>query len=241
MTFTPRKTLAEQIAEHLRTQIIRSERMPGEKIQEERIAEQLGVSRSPVREALRILEKDRLVQVIPRHGARVTEMTASFVDCLYDIFGELYALGAKRFAENGAEEDRTNLRAVTERLEACAGRDDILGYYEAVMEYASVGRRGSKNPLLESMLIELDASMRRAEYASVSVQVGDLKKNAAFLKRITKYAANEGKGEMAAETVRAYFRKEKQFVVKNLEEHLNRKRKAAAEASKVSGMPFKKS
>jgi len=194
----------------------------------------LGVSRSPVREALRILEKDRLVQVIPRHGARVTEITASFVDCLYDIFGELYALGARRFAENGTEKDRTSLRAVTKKLEDCAERDDILGYYEAIMEYASVGRRGSKNPLLERMLIELDPSMRRAEYASVSVQVGDLKKNAAFFKRITKYAANERKGEMAAETVRAYFRKEKQFVLKNLEEHLNRKRIAAGETRRES-------
>ncbi len=85
--------------------IIRSELKPGEKIQEEKLAEELGVSRSPVRESLRILEKARLVEVVPRHGARVTEMTATFVEYLFDILGELYALGARRFAERSTEDD----------------------------------------------------------------------------------------------------------------------------------------
>ena len=56
MTFAPKETLAVQIAQYVSDKIIRSELKPGEKIQEEKLAEELGVSRSPVREALRILE-----------------------------------------------------------------------------------------------------------------------------------------------------------------------------------------
>ena len=73
MTFAPKETLAIQVAQYVSEKIIRSEFKPGEKIQEEKLAEELGVSRSPVRESLRILEKARLVEVVPRHGAHVTE------------------------------------------------------------------------------------------------------------------------------------------------------------------------
>jgi len=216
MILNVRQTLAVQIAQYLGDIIIRSELKPGEKIQQKRLAEELGVSRSPVREALRILEKEGLVQMIPRHGARVSEMTASFMECLFDILGELYALCARRFAENGTDEDRKRLHAALEKLKHSAKEADMLGYYRALMECRLVGLQGGKDPLLEQMLKDLEASTRRAEFEFMSIQVGDLKERVAFLEKITKYAAQEGNGEMAAETVRAFFRHEKEYVVENV-------------------------
>lgn len=241
MTFAPKETLAVQIAQYVSDKIIRFELNPGEKIQEERLAEELGVSRSPVREALRILEKDRLVEVVPRHGARVTEMSETFVDSLFDILGELYALGAKRFAERSTEEDRKRLYAAQEQLNRAAEEGDILGYYRAFLEYARAGMQGSKNPLLEEMVLgNLDTSMRRAEYAAVSIQVGNLKKNADFFKRITKYAAKEGNGEMAAKTVRAFFEHEKEYVLKNVKEKQRISENNSDQGKPAAGMSFKR-
>jgi DNA-binding GntR family transcriptional regulator len=223
VNFTPKETLAIQIAQHIAEKIIRSELQPGEKIHEERLAQELGVSRSPVREALRILQKDRLVEVVPRHGARVTEMSATFVEFFFDILGELYALGARRFAENSTEEDRKRLYAALDALDRAADEGDILGYYRAFVEYAAAGLQGAKNPLLEELLRrDLDASTRRAEFAAVSVQVADLKKNVDFFKNITRYSAIEPDGEMAARTVRDFFRHEKEFVLSSLKEKLRR-------------------
>jgi DNA-binding GntR family transcriptional regulator len=222
VAFELRDTLATSIAKHVSEKIIRSELEPGERIQEETIAEELGVSRIPIREAMRILERDRLVYLIPRRGVWVSEMTDDFVDCLFDILGELYALGARRFVESSDDEDIRRVYGALEKMEGCAKKGDTLGYYEAIMGYSSAGVLGSKSPLLEQLLKELEASMRRAEYASVSVQVGDLKKNVGFFKRIAKYA-QEGNGEMAAETVRAFFRHEKEFVMKNLREKPSRR------------------
>ncbi len=241
MTFAPKETLAVQIAQYVSDKIIRSELTPGEKIQEERLAEELGVSRSPVREALRILEKDRLVEVVPRHGARVTEMTASYVDSLFDILGELYALGARRFAERSTGDDRKKLQAAQKQLNQAAEEGDILGYYQAFLEYARAGMQGSKNPLLEEMVLgDLDTSMRRAEYAAVSVQVGNLKKNADRFKRITKYASEEGNGEMAAEAVRAFFQHEKEYVLRNIEEKQRRMEDNSGPEERTAGMSFKR-
>jgi len=223
VTFAPRETLAVQIAQYVSDKIIRSELKPGAKIQEERLAEELGVSRSPVREALRILEKDRLVEVVPRHGARVTELSGEFVEHLFDILSELYALGARRFAERSTEADQQRLHAAQEALEQAAAEGDILGYYQAFLEYSRAGLQGSKNPLLEEMLLgELDTSMRRAEYEAVSIQVGNLKKNADYFRKITKYSAQEGNGEMAAKAVRAFFDHEKEFVLRNIKKKRRR-------------------
>jgi hypothetical protein len=83
--------------------------------------------------------------------------------------------------------------------------------------------QGSKNLLLEEMLIgDLYASIRRAEFEAVSIQTGNLKKNADFFKRITRYAAKEGDGEMAAQTVRAFFQHEKDYVLRNVKEKQRR-------------------
>ena len=241
MTFAPKETLAVQIAQYVSDKIIRSELKPGEKIQEERLAEELGVSRSPIREALRILEKARLVEVVPRHGARVTEMSAAFVDYLFDILGELYALGARRFAERSTEDDRERLHDRQDKLNQAAEEGDILGYYQAFLEYSRAGLQGSKNPLLEEMLLgDLDASMRRAEYEAVSIQVGNLKKNADFFKRITKYAAKEGNGEMAANTVRAFFDHEKVYVLRNIKEKRRRTENNSGREKRTAEMSFKR-
>jgi len=66
MEFKPSKNLAEQIALYLGERIIRFELKPGERLIEEELARDLKVSRSPLREALRILEKKWLIDLIPR-------------------------------------------------------------------------------------------------------------------------------------------------------------------------------
>jgi DNA-binding GntR family transcriptional regulator len=72
MEFKPSKNLAEQIAQYLSDKIILFQLKPGERLIEEDLARDLGVSRSPLREALRILEKKWLVDLIPRREARVS-------------------------------------------------------------------------------------------------------------------------------------------------------------------------
>ena len=241
VAFAPKETLAVQIAQYVSDKIIRSELKPGEKIQEEKLAEELGVSRSPVREALRILEKDRLVEVVPRHGARVTEMSGEFVDHLFDILAELYALGARRFAERSTEADQQRLHSAQEALDQAAAEGDILGYYQAFLEYSHAGLQGAKNPLLEEMLLgELDTSMRRAEYEAVSIQVGNLKKNADFFKKITKYSAQEGNGEMAAKAVRAFFDHEKEYVLRNIKEKQRRTENNSDRKERTTEISFKR-
>ena len=84
MSFQNRKNLAQEIADHVSEKIIQMEIEPGERILEARIAQELNVSHSPVREAIRILERYRLVELSPRRGARVTDMSERHVGWMFD-------------------------------------------------------------------------------------------------------------------------------------------------------------
>jgi DNA-binding GntR family transcriptional regulator len=86
--------LTKSLIDHLRGKIIRGELAPGERINEAQIASDLGVSRSPLREALRVLENERLVASIPRKGSSVTDVSAKDLDEIYQMreMIECYAL-----------------------------------------------------------------------------------------------------------------------------------------------------
>src|SRR5688572_9744377 len=78
-------TLPEQIAERIFESIASGEYAPGDRIREETLAEQFEVSRGPVREALRILEKDSVVRILPNRGAHVTQLSIKEVDDIFEI------------------------------------------------------------------------------------------------------------------------------------------------------------
>ena len=207
--------LPDILTRDISEKIIRNEIKPGERIMEARIAEEMGVSRSPVREALRILEKNRLIELIPRKGARVTEITAQHIEWYYDIYEALYALAAKKAAENANEEDLKLMWIALDAIIVAAENGDVEAYYNGIFEYAAVGLQGAKNPLLEQLVIELWPSNRRIQFASLLRRVDDLKKNATFFQRVSDYVEKKD-GAKAEEVIRQYAHNEKAFALKLL-------------------------
>ncbi|MGE0624667.1 MAG: GntR family transcriptional regulator [Pseudomonadales bacterium] len=92
MNFEPATTLTEQIADHLGTEIISGRLKPATRIQELRVAGELGVSRGSVREALLILESRHLIEIVPRRGAVVSSLDGNEIADLCELFSELQSL-----------------------------------------------------------------------------------------------------------------------------------------------------
>jgi DNA-binding GntR family transcriptional regulator len=205
--------LPEQIAEYLREKIIRWEYAPGQRIAELSLAEELNVSRGPIREAFRILEKAMLLELTPRHGARVTELSPSFIEALYDLLTELYSFLVGKAAETRTEEDLPAIEEVIQRAEEAAKNSDPEGYYEACFQYSSVARRVVGNPLVDRVLNELEANFRRTTFAIFSRGIEDIKKNAKVLRRMTQHIKAQ-EARLAAETMRTYFLNEKNYAMK---------------------------
>ncbi|HEY5645856.1 MAG TPA: GntR family transcriptional regulator [Pseudomonadales bacterium] len=98
MNFEPATTLTEQIADHLGAEIIHGRLKPGTRIQELRVAGELGVSRGSVREALLILESRHLIDIVPRRGAVVSSFDSHEIADLSEVFAELQSLCFSKLA-----------------------------------------------------------------------------------------------------------------------------------------------
>ena len=94
------QSLAEQIAARLSERIVAGAYAPGQRIMEQAIAAEFAVSRGPVREALRLLEKDGLVTILARRGAQVTNLSIAEVREIFDIRAMLNGLRDRLIAED---------------------------------------------------------------------------------------------------------------------------------------------
>jgi DNA-binding GntR family transcriptional regulator len=213
VTFQPSENLPEQVTRDIRDRIISSELKPGERILEARLAREMGVSRSPVREALRILERQKLVELIPRKGARVTQISTSHIEWFYDIFEVLYGLVARKATENADASDQRDLSRALDKIEKAADDRDTEAYYSGIFEFAAAGLRASRNPLLETILLDLWPSNRRIQFASLSSRANDLENNVRFFQDMYRHMRNRETDRVEA-VVKAYARNEKAFALR---------------------------
>ncbi len=98
--FIESKPLREKIADIIRTDIIKGVYRNGERLVEPKLAKNLGISRTPIREALRQLEGEGFIEIVPRRGAVVKELTIKDIDDLYAIKANLEGLAARQATLN---------------------------------------------------------------------------------------------------------------------------------------------
>lgn len=112
-----RASLHAQAIERLRDMIVEGELAPGARIVEAELCAQLGISRTPLREALKVLASEGLIELLPHRGARVTEVTAEEIGELFEVIAGLEGLAAELAAERMSDRDLERLEAMHERLE----------------------------------------------------------------------------------------------------------------------------
>ena len=125
ITLTP-KALYEEVAEQLRQRIFRRELEPGSWIDELKIAEEFGISRTPLREALKVLAAEGLVTMKVRRGAYVTEMSEKDLRDVYHLLSLLESDAAGVVAERATPEQQQTLRDLHAELESAAGNREAF-------------------------------------------------------------------------------------------------------------------
>ena len=130
VTLTPR-ALYEEVAEQLRQRIFRRELEPGSWIDELKIAEEFDISRTPLREALKVLAAEGLVTMKVRRGAYVTEMSEKDLRDVYHLLSLLESDAAGVVAERATPEQLQALEALHKELEdATSNRDRFFAINE---------------------------------------------------------------------------------------------------------------
>ncbi|MBE3574753.1 MAG: GntR family transcriptional regulator [Firmicutes bacterium] len=133
--FDSYKPLRELVFESLRQAIMTGQLRPGERLMEVQLANELGVSRTPVREAIRKLELEGLVVMIPRKGAYVSRMSTRDIQEVFEIRATLEGLAATLAVERATEQELDELQALLGRIAECIARNDVKTMVEVDTEF----------------------------------------------------------------------------------------------------------
>lgn len=164
----PTLTIPEQIASAIGDRVLEGSLAPGARILEQDLADEFHVSRGPVRDAIRILEREQLVTVLPRRGALVAGLSAEEVREIFEIRASLHELVARRTIARRDPELLAISRAGLARLEKLAAmRDDGGRYAETTYRLSLIAARLCGNQRLYRMLSAM--SLQTLRYSKLGL------------------------------------------------------------------------
>ncbi len=164
--------LRDVVFNTLRQAILTGELKPGERLMEIHLANKLGVSRTPIREAIRKLELEGLVTMIPRRGAEVAQITEKSMNDVLEVRRALDALCVELACERITQEDTERLRLACEAFETAVRTGDIKKIARADVELHDIIVQATGNQRLVQLINNLSEQMYRYrfEYIKDSTQ-----------------------------------------------------------------------
>ena len=155
-----RQSLSEQVYNYIKRLILAGELEGGQKIPEETIAQQFGVSRTPIREALRRLNEYGLVYLKPRSYAVVVELEPQEAEDVARVRAQLETLAVRQLVENGTEEDFDTLQQIARECQEAFDADDVATTFEKDSQFhLEIARRAGNRHLFE-LFEKIDAKMQ---------------------------------------------------------------------------------
>lgn len=158
-----RSLLRDDVFRRLRDAIVDGTFLPGEQLKDVELADWLGVSRTPIREALLRLGETGLVQAIPGRSTTVTAIDARVVRDARDVIAAMHSLAVRQVAGRLSEDDLARMRDANRRFTKAVTAGDIATALEADEELHKVPVAALGNLALASVIDQFDPLVRRAE------------------------------------------------------------------------------
>ncbi len=178
-----KRSLAEQVYRHIRRMILSGELPAGERIPEERIAAEFGVSRTPVREALHRLAVLGLITIKPRSYAQVVKIDTDEADQIAAVRGQLEILAVRLLADKATEQDSQALKRAAKDCLNLLAQGDIAGFFEKDGEFHLEIARRCGNRYLVELMEQLDPKVQLFRLARCTT-AKKIKANALFHDKI---------------------------------------------------------
>lgn len=153
--------LRDVVFQTLRTAILKGDLKPGERLMELQLASKLGVSRTPIREAIRMLEQEGLARTIPRKGAEVAGMTEKDMEDVLQIRCVLEELAARLSCQNITDEEMRELKIAMVAFEEKTREGNVVELAKADVTFHDIIYRAADNPKLLVLLNNLREQMYR--------------------------------------------------------------------------------
>lgn len=161
-----RTTLPQNAAERLRQMILDGELAAGERLNERVLCERLGISRTPLREALRMLGAEGLLRVEPNRGAMVASIDRSEIESTFEVLGALEGLAGELAASRITDAELAEIKALHFEMRAHHARGDRSAYFTANQAiHARIAGAGG-NAVLGETFERLNARVKRVRYAA---------------------------------------------------------------------------
>lgn len=168
--------LRQSVVESIRNAITTGHFAPGERLTEKELCEMIGVSRTIVREALRQLESEGLIDVVPHRGPVVAKVSLAQAEQIYQVRKELEGLAAELFAQRASEDQVKELKALLKELKASNAADDRVTRLSIKNRFYACLLRGAGNDALRQVFDLLNTRVTLLRVTSL-LQKGRLQKS----------------------------------------------------------------
>lgn len=161
--------LRDVVFRTLRDAILTGKLVPGERLMENQLAEKLGVSRTPVREALRMLELENLVELVPRKGAQVLDMSEKDIVNILEVRSVLEGLATSLACKKMTPEQLTELKGIEEKFEKAIEEKSLEDIAENDEEFHLLIFASSENDKLIQIFKNLQIQLYRYRMAHLKI------------------------------------------------------------------------
>jgi DNA-binding GntR family transcriptional regulator len=162
----PRQVLHQEAAVRLRQLIVEGQIAPGAKLNERALAEQLRVSRTPLREAIKTLAAEGLVELLPNRGAVATQLSAQDVADTFEVIAGLEGQSGELAAQRITDTELAEVRALHYEMLAAHTRRDLPTYYRLNARIHECINAAARNPVLTQTYRNVNARLQAVRFRS---------------------------------------------------------------------------
>ncbi|ELA01122.1 GntR family transcriptional regulator [Cupriavidus metallidurans] len=161
-----RQILHVAVAQRLRTMIMEGDLAPGTRLNERVLCDLLQVSRTPLREAFKVLAGDGLVTLLPNRGAEVVVLSQEVINHLFEMMGALEAMSGELACQRITDAELNEIRALHYEMLACHARRDLPNYYALNRRIHDAINAAARNPILEETYRRINLRIQALRFRS---------------------------------------------------------------------------
>jgi DNA-binding GntR family transcriptional regulator len=162
----PRANLHEQVAYRLRELLVEGHIQPGAKLNERALAEQLNVSRTPLREAIKMLAAEGLVELLPNRGAVAVSLSEQDVVNTFEVMAGLEGMSGALAVQRMTDAELAEIKALHYEMLAAHTRRDLSQYYRLNAQIHRAINTAAKNPVLVATYAQVNARLQALRFRS---------------------------------------------------------------------------
>lgn len=161
-----RQRLHDAVVEHLQNLIIEGVLAPGVKLNEREVCERLGISRTPLREAMKVLASEGLIEIAPNRGAFVSKMNDTEIWETFEMMSGLEALSGELAAERISPAEIAEIKELHEAMLVCRKQNDLPGYYSRNQTIHNKINAAARNSVLRQLYLSINRRLQALRFKS---------------------------------------------------------------------------